>query len=90
MHILIVDDEPNIRTSLRIALESMKHTVDETSGVGDALKRLEQSAFDLAFVDIRLGQDSGLDLLEAFREHHHDWPSSSLPRTPVSTPPSTQ
>jgi NtrC-family two-component system response regulator AlgB len=68
MRILIVDDEPNIRTSLRIALESMKNTVEESAAVADALKRLEQTSFDVALVDIRLGQESGLDLLETFRE----------------------
>jgi NtrC-family two-component system response regulator AlgB len=67
MRILIVDDEPNIRTSLRIALESIKHTVVESAGVADALKCLEQTSFDVALVDIRLGQESGLDLLETFR-----------------------
>jgi NtrC-family two-component system response regulator AlgB len=68
MRILIVDDEPNIRTSLRIALESLKNTVEESTGVADAIKRLEQTSFDVALVDIRLGQESGLDLLETFRD----------------------
>jgi NtrC-family two-component system response regulator AlgB len=67
MRILIIDDEQNIRTSLRIALESMKNTVEESAGVADALRRIEQTPFDVALVDIRLGQESGLDLLEAFR-----------------------
>ena len=31
MRILIVDDETNIRKSLRIALESMKNSVDEAA-----------------------------------------------------------
>ena len=64
MRILIIDDEANIRKSLRIALEAMNHTVEESAGVADALQRIEQAPFDAAFLDLRLGRESGLDLLE--------------------------
>jgi len=64
MRILIVDDETNIRKSLRIALESMKNAVEEAANPADASKRIERSTFDLAFVDLRLRAESGLDLLE--------------------------
>ena len=39
MRILIVDDETNIRKSLRIALESMKNSVEEAVSPSDASKR---------------------------------------------------
>ena len=66
MRILIVDDEPNIRTTLRVALESMRHVVDEAGGMADALRKVERSRFDAALVDLRLGAgESGLDLMEA-------------------------
>ena len=45
MRILIVDDETNIRKSLRIALESMKNSVEEAVDRADASKRLERAAF---------------------------------------------
>jgi two-component system, NtrC family, response regulator AlgB len=64
MRILIVDDERNIRTTLRLALESLGNTVEEAVDVSEALKRIERSALDLAFVDLRLGQESGFQLLE--------------------------
>jgi NtrC-family two-component system response regulator AlgB len=63
MRILIVDDELNIRKTLRVALESMRHMVDEAAGMADALKAIERHRFDVALVDLRLGSDSGLDLL---------------------------
>jgi NtrC-family two-component system response regulator AlgB len=66
MHILIVDDETNIRKSLRITLEAGRNTVEEAAGVPEALRRFERGRFDLALVDQRLGTDSGLDLLETF------------------------
>jgi two-component system, NtrC family, response regulator AlgB len=64
MRILIVDDETNIRKSLRIALESMKNSVDEAASASDASRRLERAPVDVAFVDLRLRDESGLDLLE--------------------------
>ena len=64
MRILIVDDEPNIRRTLRLALESTGHSVEEGADAGEALARVERGPCDLALVDLRLGQDSGLDLLD--------------------------
>ncbi len=65
MRILIVDDEPNIRKTLRVALESLGAAVQEAASVAEAVKRIERCPFDLAIVDLRLGQDSGFHLLEA-------------------------
>jgi NtrC-family two-component system response regulator AlgB len=64
MRILIVDDESNIRKTLRIALEAMKHAVDESASIPDALRQFERAHFDLALVDLKLGEDSGFNLLE--------------------------
>jgi NtrC-family two-component system response regulator AlgB len=64
MRILIVDDETNIRKSLRIALESMKNSVEEAVSPSDASKRIGRAPFDVAFVDMRLRDESGLDLLK--------------------------
>ena len=65
MRILIVDDELNIRKTLRIALEAMKHAVDESASVSEALRQFERAHFDVAFVDLKLGEESGFNLLEA-------------------------
>ena len=63
MRVLIVDDEPNIRRTLRVALEAMGHAVEEASTGREALREAELASFDLALVDLRLGDESGLDLL---------------------------
>ena len=65
MRILIVDDEPNIRHSLRTALEAKKNTVEEAASVAEAVKQIERSTFDVALVDLRLGEESGFSLLES-------------------------
>jgi NtrC-family two-component system response regulator AlgB len=63
MQILVIDDEASLRRTLRIALESMDHKVAEASGSDQALDLLGHRRFDVAFLDLRLGQDRGLDLL---------------------------
>jgi NtrC-family two-component system response regulator AlgB len=65
MRVLIVDDEPNIRRTLRVALESGGHTVREAATGAKALAMLEAEPADVALVDLRLGSESGLDLLGA-------------------------
>jgi NtrC-family two-component system response regulator AlgB len=64
MRILIVDDEANIRSTLRVALEAMGHQVAEAADRDSALGQLEQASFDLLLVDLRLGADSGFDVME--------------------------
>jgi NtrC-family two-component system response regulator AlgB len=61
--ILVVDDESNIRKTLSLCLEAEGHQVVAVSNVRDALAEASRTAFDLAFVDLRLGMDSGLDLI---------------------------
>jgi NtrC-family two-component system response regulator AlgB len=63
MNVLIIDDEDSLRRTLRIALESMGHAVAEARDRGRALELLGHRHFDAAFLDLRLGQERGLDLL---------------------------
>ncbi len=67
MRILIVDDEVNIRRTLSTALETMGHATEEASSGASALRRIEQHPCDAALVDLRLGQESGIDLIEQLR-----------------------
>lgn len=65
LSVLIVDDEINIRKTLRIGLESRGHRVVAVSNAEDARAEADRQVFDLAFVDLRLGASSGLDLIPA-------------------------
>ena len=60
---LVIDDEKNIRVTLTMCLESIGCAVTAASGVDQALAALEREAFDLAFLDLRLGDADGLALL---------------------------
>lgn len=63
LSILVVDDEPNIRKTLSIALEAEGHHVIAASNPKDALTEANWRYFDLALVDLRLGSESGIDLI---------------------------
>ena len=63
LSILVVDDEPNIRKTLSISLEAEGHHVTAVSNPKDALTEANGRYFDLALVDLRLGSESGIDLI---------------------------
>jgi NtrC-family two-component system response regulator AlgB len=65
MNILLVDDDQSVRKSLRLALETMNHRVTEAADAARAEELLGHGLFDAAFLDLRLGQDRGLDVLPA-------------------------
>jgi NtrC-family two-component system response regulator AlgB len=66
--ILLVDDEPNIRKTLAICLETEGHKVTAVANQQDALRAAELIRFDMAFLDIRLGTDNGMNVLEKLLE----------------------
>ncbi len=72
--LLIVDDERATREGLRSALEE-DFDVYTASGTEEALTILKSEPIQLLLTDLRLGGDSGMDLLEAAR---------NLPDPPVS------
>jgi NtrC-family two-component system response regulator AlgB len=63
LSVVIIDDEKNIRQALRVCLESMDAEVAEAGSAAMALEAMGRSMFDVAFLDLRLGMDSGLDLI---------------------------
>jgi NtrC-family two-component system response regulator AlgB len=65
MKILLIDDDPSLRKSLRLALETMDHKVAEACDSAQARELLGHGLFDVAFLDLRLGREKGLDLLPA-------------------------
>jgi two-component system, NtrC family, response regulator AlgB len=63
LRVLVVDDEKNIRTTLGMCIEGMGCPVVAVGTPEAALAALARQPFDLAFVDLRLADQSGLDLL---------------------------
>src|SRR5262245_55275903 len=63
MNILLIDDDPSLRKSLRLGLETMNHKVTEAGNGAQAQEFLGHRLFDVAFLDLRLGTEKGLDVL---------------------------
>src|ERR1700722_1571561 len=63
MRVLIADDEPAIRKTTRIAVETSGHTAREVHNASRAVKGVEDEAFDAVFLDLMLGSDDGLEVL---------------------------
>jgi CheY-like chemotaxis protein len=60
---LVVDDAKNIRCTLALYLESLGCQVSTAGRSEPAVEALRRDAFDIAFVDLRLGAENGLDLI---------------------------
>lgn len=58
MRIIIIDDQPTIRSTLRMALEAMGHGVEEASSGAEALRAVEERPCEVALLDLRLGDES--------------------------------
>ena len=67
-HILIIDDEESLRFTLQSFLEDGGYLVSTAASFAEAEQLVEQSLFDLVFLDIQLGRHSGLDLLKIIRK----------------------
>ena len=63
MKILIIDDEASLRRTLRLTLEALSHSVAEARDAPQALELVAHRPFDVAFLDLRLGRDHGIDVL---------------------------
>ncbi len=63
-NILIVDDEPNILKTMRICLQDMGLQITGYTDPRKALAALQETLFDLAFIDLKMRPIDGLELLD--------------------------
>src|SRR6202166_227322 len=73
-HILVIDDEPDIRESLEVLLSSEGYRVELAGNATEGLKRLESSTFDLVLLDLMMPDKSGMQVLEEVRARDQDTP----------------
>ena len=71
-NILIADDEESIRWVLERACAKDGHTVHAVASGREALAALRERAYDVALIDIKMPDLSGLDVLTRAREDHVD------------------
>ena len=70
--ILIVDDEKNIRRTLRMVLDSEGHVVHEAGSAAEAIAVLEREPVELILLDVKLGEDNGIELLRTLKARGDD------------------
>jgi DNA-binding NtrC family response regulator len=81
--VLIVDDEKNIRRTLRMVLEGEGHVVHEAGSSAEAEAVLAQHPVDVIVLDVKLGDDNGLELLRALKSRGEDGMASKTSEIPV-------
>ncbi len=68
-HILIVDDEPNIRSGLAKGLKQEADYIETAGTVNEALDKFDSGAFQLVIADVRLpGDRGGLELVSLVQQ----------------------
>jgi CheY-like chemotaxis protein len=65
--ILIVDDEEDITSSVKMLVEGTGYSAKVAYNGVDALKMLNKESFDLVLLDIMMPQMSGREVLEKIR-----------------------
>lgn len=67
MKILVIDDDAALCRSLQIHLERGGHSVDIGRDATDGIAKYASGSFDLAFVDLKLPDKSGLEVLKSIQ-----------------------
>jgi two-component system, NtrC family, response regulator AlgB len=70
LRILVIDDEEHIRFALSMCLETDGHKVVAVGTIEAALEETARQAFDLIFLDVRLGTQNGLDYIKSLLEEN--------------------
>ena len=72
--LLIVDDEANIRLLYSQELSDAGYQVVTAASALEAVEKLEASPFDLVVLDIKLKNESGIELLQRIVKERHALP----------------
>jgi DNA-binding NtrC family response regulator len=69
-----VDDEANIRLLYTEELTEEGYEVVTAASIAEATEKLREGAYDLAVLDIKLKNESGIELLQQLVKERHDMP----------------
>ena len=70
--ILVVDDDDQVRTVLRLILERAGHTVSDAADGHQALAEFRNEVPDLVITDIVMPEMDGIETIMELRRHHGD------------------
>ncbi|KGD63702.1 Fis family transcriptional regulator [Alcanivorax nanhaiticus] len=77
-HVLVVDDEADLRELLVITLGRMKLKATAAESLGAAKSKLESERYDLCLTDMNLGDGTGLELLQHISLHCPEMPTAVI------------
>lgn len=77
-HILVVDDEPDIRELLEITLARMGNMTHSAASLGEAHDLLKRYEFDLCLTDMRLPDGNGIDLVRHINQNYSHIPVAMI------------
>ena len=77
-HVLVVDDEPDIRELLDLTLSRMDLKVTTAEDVASARRALANNNFSFCLTDLRLPDGSGLDLIREIAEKYPQLPAAVI------------
>ncbi len=74
MKVILVDDHPLVRKGLAsvLSLESDIELVGEAGNTKEAMELIDRQKPDLALVDLRLGKEDGLGIIERYKNNSRD------------------
>ncbi len=72
IHILVVDDEENIRDIVSRTLSQEGYSVSEAANGDEALRKIGQYRFDIMFLDIKMPGIDGLEVLSKVKTENSD------------------
>lgn len=72
MRALVVDDEQNLTKVLRLILSDIGFSVKDASNIHNARDLINKNTFDIALLDLRLPDGSGIDLLREIKSKEPD------------------
>jgi DNA-binding NtrC family response regulator len=73
-HILVIDDEADIREGLEMLLGGEGYQVDLAQNGAEGLHKLETRGYDLVLLDLMMPDRSGMEVLREVRNHDHETP----------------
>jgi two-component system response regulator PilR (NtrC family) len=77
-HVLIVDDEPDIRELLELTLSRMGLAVTSAADLAAARRALLEQRFSFCLTDMRLPDGNGLDLVQEITRDHPNLPAAVI------------
>ena len=67
-HILVIDDEENMRHMLKILLEKSRYVVETASDGSEALNMVDQTLYDFILCDLKMPNMDGMDFFKSARD----------------------